>query len=90
MMAIHLYLEGKDVVVAVEATKGQWVEVIRERADGCYSHIVEPSGIHARIYAADRKQLTELIQRSSIGEGLRDINERGIDAHLADLDKASK
>jgi hypothetical protein len=50
-MAIHLYLDGGDVVVSVEARKGQWVEVIRERADGCYSHIVEPSGIQARIDA---------------------------------------
>jgi len=29
--------------------------------------------------------IKELIDRSSIGEGLRDIKERGIDAHAADL-----
>lgn len=82
-MAIHLYLEGTDVVVAVEATKGQWVVVIRERADGCYSHIVEPAGIQARIDAS-REPIANLIARSSIGEALADIKLRGIEAHLAD------
>jgi hypothetical protein len=42
---IWLRLEGQDVVVLVEARAGVWVEVIRERADGCYSHIVEPGTI---------------------------------------------
>ncbi len=31
--------------------------------------------------------IDELIAKSSIGEGLRDIEERGIDAHLADLEQ---
>ncbi len=31
--------------------------------------------------------IADLIARSSIGAGLRDIEERGIDAHLADIEK---
>jgi len=31
-----------------------------------------------------------LIDRSSIGEGLRDIRERGINAHLADLEREGR
>jgi hypothetical protein len=27
---------------------GQWVEIIREKQDGPYSHIVEPAGIAER------------------------------------------
>lgn len=41
---IHLFRVGEHVVVSVEIN-GQWVEVIRERHDGAFSHIVEPSGI---------------------------------------------
>lgn len=42
---------------------------------GCPAcHWVEPS-------------IDELISRSSIGAGLRDIKERGIDAHLVDLER---
>ena len=33
------------------------------------------------------KTIDELIAASSIGDGLRDIEERGIDAHLADLEQ---
>ncbi len=84
-MAIHLYLDGKDVVVAVEATKGEWVVVIRERADGCYSHIVEPSGIQAAIERR-RETIASLIARSSIGAAIADVKERGIDVHLESLD----
>jgi len=38
--------------VAVQSAGGEWVEVIRERADDNYSHIVEPMGIRARLDAA--------------------------------------
>lgn len=33
------------------------------------------------------RSIEELIAASSIGAGLRDIEERGIDAHLADLEQ---
>lgn len=93
-MAIHLYLDGvgadAHVVVAVEASPSRWVEVIRERADGCYSHFVEPAGIQARIDAHDRKHIADLIKRSSIGEALDDIKARGIDAHTETLTEELK
>lgn len=47
--AIRLSTQGReghaDIVVEIEAERGLWVEVIRERQDGCISHIVEPLGI---------------------------------------------
>ena len=85
MRAIHLYRQGDYTIVAVEARKGVWVEVIREPYDNAFSHIVEPSGIEARI-AAHREPIESLIARSSVGAALADIKERGIDAHLADLE----
>ena len=42
--AIWLKNIGDDVIVEAEIA-GKWVEVIRERADGAYSHIVESGGI---------------------------------------------
>ncbi len=50
--AIRLYRLGQHVVVAIEVIedgRSRWVEVIRERYDGCFSHIVEPDGIAARV-----------------------------------------
>ena len=43
--AIRLHREGDHAIVSVEARPGKWVEVIRELADGNFSHIVEPIGI---------------------------------------------
>lgn len=45
--AIHLSTVGDHVIVAVEI-QGQWIEVIRERKDNAYSHIVEGQGIAER------------------------------------------
>ncbi len=45
--AVHLVRIGDDVIVSVEID-GYWLEVIRERADGAFSHIVEGGGILAR------------------------------------------
>lgn len=50
--AIWLRREGDFAVVLVEKTKGVWVEVIRERYDGAFSHIVEPSGIETALAKA--------------------------------------
>ena len=36
---------------------------------------------------APQPTMKELIAKSSIGHGLADIKERGIDAHLADLER---
>lgn len=41
---IHLLRIGEHAIVKVEIDS-QWIEVIRERYDGAFSHIVEPSGI---------------------------------------------
>ena len=45
VLPIHLKRSGEYVVVAVRAPDGRWVDVIRERVDAPFSHIVEPSGI---------------------------------------------
>jgi hypothetical protein len=45
---IHLKRIGDRAVVAVEYN-GQWVDVISERLDGQFSHIVEPNGIFAAL-----------------------------------------
>lgn len=55
---IKLERQGGDMVVSVDA-RGEWVEVIRERADGPISHIVEQSGIESAIAASERCFLTE-------------------------------
>ena len=44
VQGIHLFRLGEHVIVSVEVD-GKWVEVIRERRDGSFSHIVEPGGI---------------------------------------------
>lgn len=41
---IHLARIGDYVIVKAEID-GEWVEVIRERHDGWFSHIVEPLGM---------------------------------------------
>lgn len=41
---VHLSTVGEHVIVAVEI-QGKWIEVIRERKDNAYSHIVEGPGI---------------------------------------------
>lgn len=51
---IRLRREGDDAVVEIDTgipnKNGKtFVEVIRERADGAFSHIVEPSGIESAI-----------------------------------------
>ena len=53
-------------------------------------HAKEPafqSGYLARAIVEHVEPIADLIARSSIGAGRRDIEERGIDAHLADLEK---
>lgn len=45
--AIHLVREGGDVVVKLEMGD-HWVEVIREHAEGPFSHICEAAGVADR------------------------------------------
>ncbi len=47
---VHLFKSGEHTVVAVEIG-GAWIEVIHERSDGEFSHIVETSGMFEAYYA---------------------------------------
>ena len=49
VMGVRLRKTGEHTVVDVE-TGGTWIEVIRERSDGEFCHIVEASGIYKRYY----------------------------------------
>jgi len=50
VMAIRLRKDGGHTVVDAELG-GAWIEVIRERSDGEFCHIVEPAGIYSRYYS---------------------------------------
>ena len=50
VMAIRLRKEGEHTVVDAEIG-GDWIEVIRERSDGEFCHIVEKGGIMSSYYA---------------------------------------
>jgi hypothetical protein len=50
VMGIRLRKEGADIIVDAEIG-GTWIEIIRERSDGSFCHIVEPNGMYARYYA---------------------------------------
>jgi hypothetical protein len=51
VMGIRLRKDKEYTVVDAEVG-GVWIEVIRERSDGEFCHIVEASGIMARYYAS--------------------------------------
>lgn len=84
MTAIRLVRIGDDVHVDVEYSPGNFATVISERWDGAFCHVVEPDTI-TRICGNAR--LDDDIAASSIGQGLNNIRDRGIDAELADLDR---
>lgn len=48
---LWLRREGQHAVVLAEMG-GEWIEVIRDLAEGPFSHIAEPAGIYARLEAA--------------------------------------
>jgi len=50
---VHLYKTGDHTVVAVEIG-GTWIEVIRERSDGAFSHIVETNGMYTCYYSSPK------------------------------------
>ncbi len=50
VMGIRLRKDGEYTIVDAEIG-GVWLEVIRERSDGEFCHIVESSGIYSRYYA---------------------------------------
>lgn len=47
---IHLKKSGDHTVVCAEIG-GAWIEIIRERSDGEFSHIVETGGMYQRYYS---------------------------------------
>jgi hypothetical protein len=50
VLGIRLRKDGEHTVVDAEIG-GTWIEVIRERTDGEFCHIIEPSGMYSRYYA---------------------------------------
>jgi hypothetical protein len=57
----------------------------------CYSQLGDTHRaveVHQR--RAKREELDKLIERSSIGVAIADVKERGIDAHLADLERETR
>lgn len=46
--AVHLKRIGNKAIVAIEVD-GRWVDVIEERADDSYSHIIELTGLQTAI-----------------------------------------
>lgn len=42
--ALHLFAEGNYAILKIEVN-GKWVELIKERLDSPFSHIIEPIGI---------------------------------------------
>jgi hypothetical protein len=54
--ALCLRAEGEYVVLEIEESKGGWVEIIRERIDSPFSHIIEPAGIKIEIKKSRRQK----------------------------------
>jgi len=54
---VHLKKSGDYTIVCVEIG-GAWIEVIRERSDGEFSHIVEPAGMYSRYFATSSEPPT--------------------------------
>lgn len=46
--ALHLRAEGDCVVLEIESN-GKWVQLIKEKLDSPFSHIIEPAGIQNAI-----------------------------------------
>lgn len=59
--AIHLGTVGDHVIVAVEID-GNWIEVIRERKDNAYSHIVEADTIDRLSFVASSEQVRRALR----------------------------
>lgn len=50
VMGIRLRKDGDHTVVDADIGNA-WIEVIRERTDGEFCHVVEPSGMYSRYYS---------------------------------------
>jgi hypothetical protein len=52
----------------------------------CYAQLNDTQrAVDVHLHRSRRKDFDALIARSSIGAAIRDVKERGLDAHLADL-----
>lgn len=47
--ALHLRAEGEYAILEIEVEKGKWVQLIKERLDSPFSHIIDPLGIQRAI-----------------------------------------
>lgn len=50
--ALMLRAEGEYAILEIEVD-GKWIELIRERLDSPFSHIIEPQGIYNRVNKVD-------------------------------------
>ena len=57
VQGIRLRKDGEHTIVDAEIG-GMWIEVIRERTDGEFCHIVEPAGMYSRYYATPAEDKT--------------------------------
>jgi vacuolar-type H+-ATPase subunit I/STV1 len=58
VMGIRLRKDVEYTIVDAEIG-GAWIEVIRERSDGEFCHIVEPDGMYSRYYSVSGIETTE-------------------------------
>lgn len=69
----HLKRIGENAVVSLEMN-GRWVDVIAERFDGCFSHIIESCGIRKCFGTGSASPLGQqpfgTERRTPAGEGL--------------------
>ena len=66
--SIWLRREGNDAVVLIEHG-GEYVEILREPADSCFSHCVHDGGIKKRIEeAAYKLAMDDLVASGGISE----------------------
>jgi hypothetical protein len=51
--ALFLRAEGDYAILEIEVN-GKWIQLIKERLDSPFSHIIEPSGIQREIEKANQ------------------------------------
>lgn len=85
--------KSHDITISCERGQSMPVEGHRARcscgwSSDCYAQVSDTQrAIEVHLRRAKREDFENLIARSSIGAALDDIKARGIDAHLADLER---
>lgn len=82
-------------VVEIRCERGQYMPGTGHRArcscgwsSDCYAQLADTQrAIEVHLRRSRREDFDALIARSSIGAAIADIKERGLDAHLADLER---